>query len=517
MRIARLLFSTLLGTALLNFACQRTGAPDGGEVQTATASRELNVAEINVQPAPIDTASFPQFSNLGTNGVSSFASNPGRTNAIDTAGPTNNRYGVQIAELGAACFSTIVLAEENIATLCRSTEQRVTVKFLRGEDLTVIAESEEIPIATSVSSQQLNGMIALNDGTLMIASAGQKIRKFHLAKEEAAYKAVGEPIISLTEISAGKITEEDGEIVSLTIDSQGYVWYLLQNSTVGTISPATNKTSPFSFLSADKTRSERFHTAMVLDSEDTIYVASEKNLFKLSKDSQGTPRVLWREGYESGRLLKPGQDFLGTQVSPAVMGNEAVALVDNRDSRSGLVVFSTDEKSLKARKLCDVPLFRIKSSDVRSHLAVTSRSIFVANSFGNDGADTFEGIGTTQQGLARIDLDMATRSCRTIWNGITTIPESSPKLSLATGMYYAYAKKGTGWYVSAFNFLTGSEELSIRVGNTPAYNNLGAPLIISENGSIYQAIEIGMAAVRPLSEGVPLQSTKPYSISTPAE
>jgi|GEM_PF-1789901 len=502
---------------LLTTNCQRTGTPDGGEVQTATASRELNVAEINVQPAPIDTISFPQFSNLGANGVSSFAANPGRTNTIDFAGPTNNRYGVQIAELNASCFGTVVLSEENIATICRSSDQKVTIKFLRGEDLAPLVETEEIQLSSSVSSQQLNSMIALNDGTILVASQSQRIRRYRLSKEETSYKAMSEPVWNLSEMSSGKITDEDGEIVSLSLDSQGMIWFALQNSTIGTLYTTTGKVASFTFLAADKSRSESFHTALVIDPNDKVYIASEKSIYKLTKDAQNVPKVVWREPYESGKTAKPGQTFLGTQVSPAIMGNEALAIVDNRDSRSDLVIIATEDKTMKSRKMCDVPLFRIKASDVHSHLAATSRSVFVANSFGNDGADTFDGIGTTQQGLARVDLDMPTRTCRTIWNGITTIPESSPKLSLATGLYYAYAKKGTGWYVSAFNFQSGNEEISIRVGNTAAYNNLGAPLIISENGSLYQGIEIGLAAIRPLSEGVPLQSTKPYSISNPAE
>ncbi|HUP98881.1 MAG TPA: hypothetical protein VM093_00310, partial [Aeromicrobium sp.] len=128
------------------------------------------------------------------------------------------------------------------------------------------------------------------------------------------------------------------------------------------------------------------------------------------------------------------------------------------------------------------------------------RSLIVENNFGYEGPQSVALGLTTRPGFARIDLNAEGTGCRTVWRNTTTAaPSVVPKLSLATGLVYAYTKGSDPtdpWYWTAIDFRTGREVWRILAGAGAAFNNNYAGLSLAPDGSAYLGVIPGLVALR---------------------
>jgi hypothetical protein len=77
-----------------------------------------------------------------------------------------------------------------------------------------------------------------------------------------------------------------------------------------------------------------------------------------------------------------------------------------------------------------------------------------------------------------------------------------PKVSLATGLLYAYTKpKLPGllqdhWYFTAIDWRTGQTVFKKRAGNGLGFNNNYAPITLGPDGTAYVGVLGGLVALR---------------------
>jgi outer membrane protein assembly factor BamB len=105
----------------------------------------------------------------------------------------------------------------------------------------------------------------------------------------------------------------------------------------------------------------------------------------------------------------------------------------------------------------------------------------------------------TTPGFARVDLNRAGTGCRLVWtNTAVAAPTVVPKLSLATGLIYAYTKPAGGedpWYWTALDFRTGKLVWSRLAGTGTFYNNNYAGIAVSRSGAAYLGVLGGIISL----------------------
>jgi outer membrane protein assembly factor BamB len=88
-----------------------------------------------------------------------------------------------------------------------------------------------------------------------------------------------------------------------------------------------------------------------------------------------------------------------------------------------------------------------------------------------------------------------------VWTSTAvSAPTVVPKLSLATGLVYAYTKPAGDltdpWYWTALDYRTGRVVWQVLAGAGPAYNNNYAGLALGPDGTAYLGVIPGLIALR---------------------
>jgi hypothetical protein len=104
-------------------------------------------------------------------------------------------------------------------------------------------------------------------------------------------------------------------------------------------------------------------------------------------------------------------------------------------------------------------------------------------------------------GLARVDADPATGECSVGWQSDEAAPTSVAKVSLGTGLVYAYTTRPSwwgvsAWYLTAIDARTGETAFSVRTGTGTLFNNHYSAVTLAPDGSAYVATLGGMVRVR---------------------
>jgi hypothetical protein len=151
------------------------------------------------------------------------------------------------------------------------------------------------------------------------------------------------------------------------------------------------------------------------------------------------------------------------------------------------------------RLVCAVPVFSRGASDTENSLIAAGRSMIVENNYGYRGPQSLTGGAVTAPGIARVDLNKRGTGCRLVWtNTSVSAPTVVPKLSLATGLIYAYTKPEGAvdpWYWSALDFRTGKLVWSRLAGTGAFYNNNYAGIALAPTGAAYLGVLGGIISI----------------------
>ena len=224
-----------------------------------------------------------------------------------------------------------------------------------------------------------------------------------------------------------------------------------------------------------------------------MYVVTVKALYRLDASAAG-PAVTWRSAYDRGTGTKPGQLSRGSGTTPTVLPGGLVAITDNAEPRMHVQFHDVGSGAV----VCRAAVFAAGRSATENSLVSVGDGVVVENNHGySSPLSTVLGRATTG-GLARVDVRDG--RCSVAWTSHEHAPTSVAKVSLATGLVYAYTKRPnpwgvSAWYLTALDARTGRTVWAVRTGLGLAFNNHYAAITLAPDGSAYVATLAGMIHV----------------------
>ncbi len=291
------------------------------------------------------------------------------------------------------------------------------------------------------------------------------------------------------EVDLGDVVPDDDCLVALLPDWDGNVWYVTQDGRVG-VAGGTGDSTPLE-LDGEIANS-------IAADDSGVYVVTTEALHKVAHDQNGQPAVLWQATYDNGSGKKPGQLSAGSGTTPTVLPSGLVAITDNAAPRMYVQFYDATD----GRLVCEAAVFGAgESASDNSLVAVGDASVVVENNYGYSAPWSTMAGRATAGGLARVDADPASGECTVAWQSNEVAPTSVAKVSLATGLVYAYTTRSSwwgvnAWYLTALDARTGETAFSVRTGTGTLFNNHYAAVTLGPDGSAYVATLGGMVRVR---------------------
>lgn len=292
----------------------------------------------------------------------------------------------------------------------------------------------------------------------------------------------------------------DGDAIGSTLpDYEGRLWFVTKGGLVGTIDrdryPAEGS------IAVLQLEGEKNENSFSIDETGGVFIASDRAVYRFDAGEKGEPIISWREAYDRGSQIKPGQFGMGTGTTPTLMGSEYVTLADNAEPQMHVLVYRRAKSVEGERLACSVPVFQANSSCTENSLIATDRSIVVENNYGYLNYTATTQGQTTAAGMTRIDLDDNGEG-HVVWTNEEHIPSVVSKMSLANGLIYTYTKDaGPGttdaWYFTAVDFETGKTVYKQLAGTGVGYNNHYAGVYLGPDGkTAYVGVMRGVVAIR---------------------
>ncbi|GAB4589458.1 NHL repeat-containing protein [Nocardia sp. IFM 10818] len=288
----------------------------------------------------------------------------------------------------------------------------------------------------------------------------------------------------------------EGETLNSVLpDADGLLWFVAKtNGVVGTIDPETGAVR---VIRLGNGADGQIQNSFAVGAEGDVYIATNRELLRFDAGPDGAPDITWRVTYANSGQRKPGQVDDGTGTTPTLLPGGYVAITDNADPMN-VVVYRTAPAA--QREVCSVPVFSKGASSTENSLIGAGNSLIVENNYGYTGPEATMGGGTTTPGFARVDIEPGGAGCRLVWTSTTVAaPSVVPKLSLATGLIYTYAKGAEitdPWYWTALDFHTGNLVWQRHSGSGPLFNNNYAGLALGPDGAAYLGTLGGLITVR---------------------
>ncbi|MCD4533326.1 hypothetical protein LRP67_04425 [Nocardioides sp. cx-169] len=440
-------------------------------------------------PTPLDLR-VPQHPRLAPNGSSSMHNDGWASDAYAGPGPVGESPEVDTAWYGVKECATLAFdSRERLVALCGT---------VRGPVLHVIDPESMRPRDTlELPARRDNGngkrpWEDLCGGSYFFlddqdrAVTGTTDRSIVAV---ATADGAGEP--DLTVQTTYDLTEqvpEDDCLIALMPDWQGRIWYETEDGRVGFVDPGTGRVTVLDL-------GEEIANSFSVSRDGGVYVVTVNALYELGVDRAERPVVRWRTPYDRGTDVKPGQLSRGSGTTPTVLPGGLVAITDNAEPRMNVQLYDTDDGSL----VCQRAVFGDDASATDNSLVSVGDGVIVENNHGyRNPLSTVLGF-TPAGGFARVDV--AGGECELVWTSEAIAPTSVAKVSLATGLVYAYTKRSSllgvnAWYLSALSAETGRTVWSVRTGIGSMFNNHYSAVTLSPDGSVYVATLAGLVRVR---------------------
>ena len=294
---------------------------------------------------------------------------------------------------------------------------------------------------------------------------------------------------------SGVLSDSEG-LNSALPDTNGLLWFVARtDGVVGTLNLATGATHVVRLGSGNNGEIEN---SLAVGSAGDVYIATNRALYRFDASASGMPIVTWQVTYPNSLKTKPGQVDAGTGTTPAVLPDGYVAITDNADPMD-VVVYRT-APVVAQRQVCASPVFARGASATENSLIAAGRSLIVDNNYGYTSPLNTSFGALTKPGFARVDIDAGGSGCHLVWaNNSVAAPTVVPKVSLATGLVYAYTKTNLvtdPWYWTALDFRTGQLVWRSLAGTGIGFNNNYAGITLGRDGTAYLGTLGGIIALR---------------------
>lgn len=442
---------------------------------------------------PIDL-DLPQHPGMAQNGLSAMHNDGWSSDAYTGPGPLGDGTEVSTAWYGVKECATLAFdVYRRIIALCGNA---------RGAIMHVLEPESMEPSATLVLPQRGDGRGKKPWENLCGGSY------FYLDDEDRAIVATTDERIAVVTTSddhgspeleiadsydVSDLVPEDDCLIALMPDwDSGLTWWVTEDGRVGTVGPDAEPRV--------LELGEEIANSFSVGEDGGAYLVTVEALYKLRLTADGTPEVVWRTAYDRGTRKKPGQISQGSGTTPTLMPEGLVAITDNADPHMHVQFYRQDDGAL----ICEEPVFDDDASATDNSLISVGDGVIVENNHGyGSPLRTALGFGTTG-GFARVDVDHDPASgegtCETVWENDLVAPSCVAKVSLETGLVYAYTKRRSrlgvnAWYFTAMNARTGRHEFSVRTGIGSMFNNHYSAVTLGPDGAAYVATLAGMVRV----------------------
>jgi hypothetical protein len=455
--------------------------------QSPTADAPRFVGE-PVRPNPVSAPSVPRHPYMAPNGDSNLHDDAYATDTYVRSGPLGRGMQVTSTFLAAECASVTFDRVGRLVAICVGV-QNPNLVMLDPGTLDLLAQYPLPPrqagLANPFTEFSGGGYFYLDDrDRAVIPTTDRHIYVVRETTDPLGFERV-------RDYDLNPALDDEDAIVSTLPDFSGRVWFVSRKGVVGYVDPANGS------VHVRRLVGERITDSFAVDESGGVYVVSNRALYRFGAGTGGAVQTLWRREYPNILAQKPGQVSDGSGTTPSLMGNRYVAIADNADPMN-VIVYRRGKDVEGDRVVCREPVFERGRSATDNSLIVTGRSVVVENNFGYTGpASTTRG-SVTEPGLARVDLDTDGTGCHTVWTSDVISPTVVPKLSLANGLVYAYAKtrdEDDPWYFTAVDFHTGETAYKRLTGFGLGYNNNYAPITIGPNGTAYVGVLGGLVAL----------------------
>jgi hypothetical protein len=444
---------------------------------------------------PLAHPSIPQNPWLSTNGTNSMHNDAYASDAYQVSGPLGRNLKVTSASYGVReCATAAFDSHGRIVGLCGG---------LEGFALMVINPISLRPISEMRTSTRnlLAGANPFSDicgGTY-----------FFLDANDVAYPTTGQKTIQKIRVRpdgglvkqhewsvADQIPADDCLIATMP-DWDGRIWFFTQQGYIGTLDRTTGEVKV-----SRLPEGEEVTNSVSTDETGGMYVVSTHALYRLDATAAGEPEVTWREAYDRGARLKPGNLSQGSGTTPTLLGKRWIAINDNADPQTQILVYDR-RKGVAKRLHCAVPVLANNAGTTENSLVAAGNSFIIENNYGyKDPTTTILG-RTTTPGLVRVMV--AKGGCHVAWTNDSIAPTSVAKASLGNGLLYAYTKPKfatplrsviDAWYFTAIDIRTGKTAWSRLTGTDIQWNNHYAAIYLGPDGTAYVATLAGMVRIQ---------------------
>src|SRR5206468_9188227 len=186
------------------------------------------------------------------------------------------------------------------------------------------------------------------------------------------------------------IVEPTEGIISCLPDWSGLLWFVTVNALVGTVDPDSGAVQTM------RLAGEAIGNSFAVDETGGVFIVSDHALYRFAAGAMREPVVTWREEYDRGSRLKPGQTNFGSGTTPTLMGTRWVAITDNADPQMHVVVYWRAASIAGPRLLCAVPVFAPGTSATENSLIGTGDSLLVEKHLRLHGARAGDDRGHTR-------------------------------------------------------------------------------------------------------------------------
>ena len=335
---------------------------------------------------------------------------------------------------------------------------------------------------------------------------------FHIDAQDRVLLAPANDTIAIFEVDdssgtpAWRLTEEydiagllpEGvNIHDVIPDWSGNLWFVTGGAYLGYRDQMTGKFYTYE-LPAD---GETIQNSFAVD-EEGLYVASTDAIYQFQIDPDTKePFFTWREDYDNGAEQKPGTLSHGSGTSPTLIGDDLVAIADDGDPFTNIVVYKKSASIEGERLICKVPLFGRGKSATENSLLVYGNAMVVQNDYGH----VYTGNALkTSPGIMRVHVREDRSGCDVVWHNERFLSQSLPRLSTETGLlyFYTFQKQDAddlfgGWYLSAVDWETGEPLWDRLIGRgtgsmIDTLSSVTAPVVLGPNGAAYAGIRTGV-------------------------
>ena len=444
-----------------------------------------NTANADATFSRLQRSLQPENPFMATGGLAAQHNDSYSSDVSPQVGPGGGPVNITVTKSGSLCPTLLPDRGGRVLAYCRDPKtRRDSLRLLAPDNLAILA-SLDMP-----TSGRLGGFymyVDQDDRIVLGAGDNHLLRIAHSQDSQGDWRL---QIVNDWDVSRDILghcgSPNCDYLESVTPDWTGKIWFSSEAGVVGAVDPNTGTVRSTALPKGELVANS------ISSSPAGVAVPSDHALYLFNSQTDGTPIVVWREGYDRGTETKVGRLSQGTGSTPVFFGREGhpyLAITDNGDLQENLLVYRV--QSLAGQRLaCKVPLFSPGASADENAPIGIGDSVVLSNTFGYD-YDNYTGaaLQSLPGGLTRIDVRPDGSGCDIVWTNTARIA-TVPKLSIRDGNIYAVQRtlnSSTPQYsFMVIDFATGRTLYQKLIGSSYALDTFQQAPLISAGGILYQ-------------------------------